>query len=97
MTIDKIKAVLASVVLWINIAVAILVIVADELTKTFSDGSAQTVITIIARIVIVLAGVVNIITRVTPVLPSQRGLTLPKGAPTSVPIPPSRWADNHPR
>ena len=88
MTIDKIKAVLTSIVTWINVISAVLVILAEEIVNTFTDDdTARNVSTLIVRVIVVLTGIVTVIRRVTPVLPSQRGLTLPKNAPNTLKIP----------
>lgn len=87
---DKVKAVLTSIVTYITIIQAVLVILAEEIAGVFADGDAETVINVIIRIGVVLTAVVSIIRRVTPVLPQQRGLTLPDGVSRGVMIKHSR-------
>lgn len=82
---DKIKAVLTSIITWLTITQAALVIAADEIGKAFADGSAATVISVIVRAIAIVGSVISLIRRLTPVLPSQRGLTLSAGvSPTLV-------------
>lgn len=80
MTIAKLKAILTSVVTYITIVQAALLIFAEELADLFVDGQAKDVIAVIVMVIAVLGAIVNIIRRVTPVLPDQRGLVLPQGA-----------------
>jgi hypothetical protein len=77
---ERIKVILGSAVTYITIVQAILVILAEEIAKLFAEGDAQNVINVIIRVGAVLAAAVSIIRRVTPVLPSQRGL-LPQTPP----------------
>jgi VanZ family protein len=72
---NKVKTVLSAAVTYIVIAQAILVILADEIGQLFADGQAATVVQVIVRVGAVLTAAVSIIRRVTPVLPSERGLT----------------------
>lgn len=78
---DKIKAVLESIVTYLTLVMVVLTIVANEIGEAFADGTGATVIAWIVRIGVWITLLVNIISRVTPVLPSQRGLVLPPGAP----------------
>jgi VanZ family protein len=75
---SRVKVVLTAAVTYITIIQAALVIFADEIAQLFADGTAAGVINVIVRAGAVLTAVVSIIRRVTPVLPSDRGI-LPGG------------------
>jgi len=71
---DRLKVLLTAAVTYITIIQAVLVIFSEELASLFADGDAQTVVATIVKVIAVLGAVVTIIRRVTPVLPSERGL-----------------------
>lgn len=80
---EKITNVLTSIVTWITLGIAIIAIVAEELVKVFPEDG-QTVAAFLLRLIVILGGILAMIRRVTPVLRSQRGLTLPKDAPPTL-------------
>lgn len=80
---EKVIAVLTSAITWTTLLVSGLNIFAEEIVNVFPDDG-QDVAALVLRAVAILVGVVTMIRRVTPVLESQRGLTLPKGAPTTL-------------
>jgi hypothetical protein len=76
-TIEKIKVIAFSAVTWLTAASAVVVILADEIAKVLPGGYQDDV----ARWALIVGGVltaaINIIRRVTPVIPEDRGI-LPK-------------------
>lgn len=83
-SVAKIKAILSSIVTYIVLIQSGLVIFADEISGLFSDGQAQDVVKVILMAVAILGAILNIIRRVTVVLPEQRGILLPERAPSVV-------------
>jgi hypothetical protein len=71
--VERVKVVLSAAVTWIVAASAVVQIVADEVGAAL-PGHAEDVSTVAVRVVAVLAAAVGIIRRVSPVLPSERGL-----------------------
>jgi hypothetical protein len=72
--ITRARVVLTAAVTWLVAASAVVTIFAEEITEVLPDDwqgpFARTVVVVLA----VLTAAVNIIRRVTPVLPAQRGL-----------------------
>jgi hypothetical protein len=77
----RIRTVLTALVTWLTVLAAVLSIVVDELAD-YADVAPVAWVIRIAGVVLVAAGVaVNIVRRVTPVIPADRGL-LPLAYPT---------------
>jgi hypothetical protein len=81
----KIKVVLKALPTWLTgIAVAVTA-VSSEISDKFPQA-AKGVAAVAVPVLAALAAAISIIRRVTPVLDSQVGLTLPTGAPAIVPV-----------
>jgi hypothetical protein len=74
---EQIKVVSTAAVTWITATSAALVILSEEISAVAPDGS-EDLVAIIVKAVAWLGAAVAIIRRVTPVLPSERGI-LPQG------------------
>lgn len=72
--VEQVKVVAGSAVTWMTVASTAVVIVSDELAKVLPAGAAETVGAVSVKVVAVLGAAVAIIRRVSPVLPSARGL-----------------------
>ena len=71
------RVVATSVVTWLQVIAAVLVIAAEEIANAVPEISDD-VTTVVVRVVAVLGAAIAIIRRVSPVLPDERGL-LPAG------------------
>lgn len=72
-TIARIKVVLSAAVTWITLAIAVLTIFSEEIAALLPEGS-EDISAFILKVVAWLGGAVTIIRRVSPVLPSERGI-----------------------
>lgn len=73
---ERTKVVLAAAVTWIGVASTVVTIVWSEVVaaEVLPSGAVETGGRYVGVGLVVLVGLVNIIRRVTPVIPAQRGL-----------------------
>ncbi len=82
---QRVQAILTSLVTYLVVACTILSIFAQEISDGFTGNhTAEVVVGLIIRTVAIVGTIITIIRRVAPVLPTQRGLILPKDAPRSL-------------
>jgi hypothetical protein len=67
------RVVLTALPTYLTILVAVLTILSDEIATAFPEGS-QGVVQVIVVIIAIATSAINIIRRVTPVLPERRGI-----------------------
>ncbi len=67
------RVVLTALPTYLTILVAVLTILSDEIATAFPEGS-QGVVQAIVVIIAIATSAINIIRRVTPVLPERRGI-----------------------
>lgn len=69
----RVRVVLTALPTYLTLLVAVLTIVSEELASLFPEGS-QGVVQVLVIVIAVVTSAINIIRRVTPVLPERRGL-----------------------
>jgi cyanophycinase-like exopeptidase len=68
------KTLLGALVTWLTVIGAVLTIAVDELTDYIDEPAVAAVIKVLGAAVVAIAVAINIVRRVTPVIPSDRGL-----------------------